>query len=158
MIRNNYWRLTIVILVVLWSLIEMYPPKSGDLIEHFAKSARAVPGDTTISNIVFTAKELGKTAPQKPFANLLTAIGTNDITPFFAFDAKSQATPNNYILNRLQREIAGKIKLGLDLQGGTSFLMEMDVEYAWHQQRGCFRRALASGGSHSQARGPFRGG
>ena len=127
MIRNNFWRLTIVILVVLWALIETYPPKSGDLVAHFEKSARAVSGDTTISNIVFTAKELGKTAPQKSFANLLTAIGTNDITPFFAFDAKNQASPNNYILNRLQREIAGKIKLGLDLQGGTSFLMEMDV-------------------------------
>jgi SecD/SecF fusion protein len=30
-------------------------------------------------------------------------------------------------LNRLQREVAGKIKLGLDLQGGTSFLVEMDM-------------------------------
>lgn len=127
MIRNNLWRLTIVILVVLWSLIETYPPKSGDLIAHFQTSARPVPGDTTISNIVFAAKELDKAAPQKPFANLLTAIGTNDITPYFPFDAKNQASPNNYILNRLQREIAGKIKLGLDLQGGTSFLMEMDL-------------------------------
>ena len=32
-----------------------------------------------------------------------------------------------YILNRLQREAAGKIKLGLDLQGGMSFLLEMDT-------------------------------
>lgn len=127
MIRNNFWRLTIVILVVLWSLYETYPPKSGDLIAHFEKSARVVPGDTTISNIVFTAKDLSKAAPQKPFANLLTAVGTNDITAFFPFDSKNQTYPTTYILNRLQREIAGKIKLGLDLQGGTSFLMEMDL-------------------------------
>lgn len=127
MIRNNYWRLTIVILVVLWSLYETYPPKSGDLIAHFEKSARVVPGDTTISNIVFNAKDLSKAAPQKPYANLLTAVGTNDITAFFPFDSKNQSYPTTYILNRLQREIAGKIKLGLDLQGGTSFLMEMDL-------------------------------
>jgi SecD/SecF fusion protein len=127
MIRNNFWRLTLVILVVLWSLYETYPPKSGDLLAHFEKSARVVPGDTTISNIVFTARELEKAAPNKPFANLLTAIGTNDVTAFFVFDAKNQESPNNYILTRLQREIAGKIKLGLDLQGGTSFLMEMDM-------------------------------
>lgn len=127
MIRNNLWRLTIVILVVLWSLYEMYPPTSGDLITQFEKRARVVAGDTTISNIVYTARELGKTAPQKPFANLLTAIGTNDITAFFPFDAKNQTYPNTYILNRLQREVAGRIKLGLDLQGGTSFTMEMDM-------------------------------
>lgn len=127
MIRNNFWRLTIVILVVLWSLYEMYPPTSGDLIAQFEKRARVVPGDTTISNIVFNAKELGKAAPQKPFANLLTAVGTNDITAFFPFDAKNQTYPTTYILNRLQREVAGKIKRGLDLQGGTSFLMEMDL-------------------------------
>src|SRR5439155_10037571 len=30
-------------------------------------------------------------------------------------------------LNRLQREAAGKIKLGIDLQGGTSFLVRMST-------------------------------
>ena len=30
-------------------------------------------------------------------------------------------------MNRLQRDAAGKIKLGLDLQGGTEFLVEMDT-------------------------------
>ena len=30
-------------------------------------------------------------------------------------------------MNRLQRDAAGQIKLGIDLQGGTSFLMEMDT-------------------------------
>jgi SecD/SecF fusion protein len=127
MIRNNLWRLTIVILVVAWSLYEIYPPKSGDLVAQFEKRARPVPGDNTISNIVYAARSLTNTAPDKPYANLLTAIGTNDIAPFFPFDAKNQANPTSYILNRLQREVAGRIKLGLDLQGGTSFLMEMDL-------------------------------
>jgi SecD/SecF fusion protein len=127
MIRNNFWRLTIVVLVVLWSLFEAYPPTSGDLIAQFQKNARVVPGDTTISNIVFTARELSKTAPEKSYANLQEAVGTNDITPYFAYDSKNQPRPTSYILNRLQREVAGKIKLGLDLQGGTSFLVEMDL-------------------------------
>lgn len=127
MIRNNYWRLTIVILVVLWSLIEIYPPTSGDLVAHFEKKAQVIPGDHTISNIVFTARELDKAKPGKPYANLLEAVGTNDITGFFPFNAKGQANPTSYILGRLQREVAGRIKLGLDLQGGTSFLMELDT-------------------------------
>ncbi|MEK7780085.1 MAG: protein translocase subunit SecD [Verrucomicrobiota bacterium] len=127
MIRNNLSRLTIVVLVVLWSLYQSYPPTSGDLVAQFQKNARVVPGDTTISNIVFTARELGKTAPDKAYANLQFAVGTNDLIPYFEYDAKNQPNPNGYILNRLQREVAGKIKLGLDLQGGTSFTVEMDM-------------------------------
>jgi SecD/SecF fusion protein len=127
MIRNNLWRLTIVILVVLWSVYESYPPNSGDLIAQFEKRAQPTPGDTTISNIVFTARAATATVPDKAYANLLEAIGTNDITAFFPYDAKAQARPTAYILSRLQREVAGKIKRGLDLQGGTSFLVEMDL-------------------------------
>ncbi len=127
MIRNNFWRLTIVVLVVLWSLYESYPPTSGDLIAQFEKRARPVPGDPTISNIVHTARELTKDAPEKAYSNLEKAIGTNDITPYFAYDTRNQLRPSAYILNRLHREVAGKIKLGLDLQGGTAFLVEMDM-------------------------------
>src|SRR6185369_5751586 len=32
-----------------------------------------------------------------------------------------------YILNQIQRDASGKIKLGLDLQGGTAFLVEMNT-------------------------------
>ena len=35
--------------------------------------------------------------------------------------------PDRVFLNRLQREAAGKIRLGLDLQGGTSFLVSMET-------------------------------
>lgn len=127
MIRKNFWRLTIVILLVLWSLYETYPPTTGDLIAQFQKQARVVPGDTTISNIVFTARALDKSIPNKQYGNLLEAVGTNDITGFFPFNAQGQPNPTTYILNRLQREVAGRIKLGLDLRGGTSFLMELDT-------------------------------
>jgi len=127
MIRNNLWRFIIVILVVAWSLYESYPPTSGDLIAQFDKKARVIPGDPTVSNIVVTARQLTQAAPDKAYANLLEAVGTNDITPYFDFDAKSQARPTAYILNRLQREVAGKIKKGIDLAGGTSFLVEMDM-------------------------------
>jgi SecD/SecF fusion protein len=128
MIRNNFWRLAIVVLVVLWSVAQIYPPKNGDLLAHFEKKASVTkPGDTTVSNIVATARELDKAKPEKQFANLLDAIGTNDISGYFPYDTKAQARPTTFILNQLQREISGKIKLGLDLQGGTSFLVEMDT-------------------------------
>ena len=43
------------------------------------------------------------------------------------FNATNQSDPTTFILNRLQRDASGKIKLGLDLQGGTAFLLEMNT-------------------------------
>jgi len=126
--------LIIVIAVLLFSLHELFlrdwifiPPKGRDLVEHFAERARVAPSETIFSNIVFTARLMQKTNADQAFGNLLVAIGTNDIRPFFPFDARNEPAPTTYILNRLQREAASKIKLGIDLQGGTSFLVEMDM-------------------------------
>jgi SecD/SecF fusion protein len=124
--RNNFWRFVLVVLVVLWSLYELYPPKGRDLVLYFRE--KAVNRDPTFSAIFTNALALQKAAPEKSYDNLAEAIGTNDITRYFpAFGAKEQLHPTPYILNRLQRDAAGKIRLGLDLQGGTSFLVEMDT-------------------------------
>jgi SecD/SecF fusion protein len=124
--RNNLWRFVLVVGVLVWSLYEIYPPRGRDLVQVFTD--RAISRDTNFTAIVNSARELQKTAPDKAYENLKQAIGTNDLTKYFPFyDAKAESHPNNYILNQLQREAAGKIRLGLDLQGGTSFLMRMDT-------------------------------
>ncbi len=75
------------------------------------------------------AAALKKAGTNNEFIALQLAIGTNNIQKYFPFiaGANNQIHPTTYILNRLQREAAGKIKLGLDLQGGTEFLVEMDT-------------------------------
>ncbi|HOX56565.1 MAG TPA: protein translocase subunit SecD [Candidatus Paceibacterota bacterium] len=124
--RNNFWRLILVVLVVLWSLYELYPPKGRDLVQYFRD--KAVNRDPAFTAIFTNALALQKAMPEKPYDNLVTAIGTNDITRYFpSFGAKDQLQPTAYILNRLQRKAAGRIRLGLDLQGGTSFLVSMDT-------------------------------
>lgn len=126
--RNNLWRLTIVLIVLFWSLYEMYPPTKRDLVQEFIKEARVAPNDATFASIVTEARALQATNSSRAFSNLEIAIGTNDIVGFFPqFDARNETHPTTYILNRLQRKAAGKIKLGLDLQGGTSFLVEMNM-------------------------------
>jgi SecD/SecF fusion protein len=133
--RNNYWRLAIVILVVVWSFVEMYPPVGGDLGEHFKEKAVDKYKDAAYTNILEQYQKLQKVqpeqAPRRAFADLLTAIGTNDITRYFPQSeyavTNNEDNPSREVLNRLQKEIAGKIRLGLDLQGGTSFLVEMDT-------------------------------
>src|SRR6266403_2240155 len=125
--RNNLWRFVLVVMVIVWSLFELYPPRGRDLVQVFREKA-VNRGDTNFTAIVQKAMTLEKAAPDKPYENLKEAIGTNDITKFFPFyEAKAEAQPTSYVLNRLQREAAGRIRLGLDLQGGTSFLMEMDT-------------------------------
>ncbi len=124
--RNNFWRFILVVLVVLWSLYELYPPEGRNLLQFFRD--KAVNRDATFTKIYTNAVALEKAMPLKPYDNLVEAIGTNDITRYFpAFGANEQLHPTTYILNRLQREAAGSIHLGLDLQGGTSFLVEMDT-------------------------------
>src|SRR6185369_2691625 len=124
--RNNVWRFVLVVLVVLWSFYELYPPRGRDLAQYFRERAVNT-RDVTFSNIVAKLQVLQKTMPEKAYDNLVEAIGTNDIIRYFPmFDAKTEQNPTTYVLRRLQREAAGRIKLGLDLQGGTSFLVKMD--------------------------------
>ncbi|MGO9200911.1 MAG: protein translocase subunit SecD [Limisphaerales bacterium] len=122
--RNNFWRFVLVVLVILWSLYELYPPEGRDLIQYFRQRAQA--HDAAFAAIMQRAQELESKSPAKPYDNLRAAIGTNDVTRYFPFfEAKDENDPTRYILNRLQREAAGRIRLGLDLQGGTSFLVRM---------------------------------
>ena len=124
--RNNFWRFVLVVLVLVWSLFELYPPNGQDLVELFRD--KAVSRDTNFVAIVAKAQALQKAMPERGYDNLAEAIGTNDITRYFPFfEAKNEVRPTGYILNRLQKKAAGKIRRGLDLQGGTSFLMEMDT-------------------------------
>ena len=124
--NNDFWKFILVAFIICWSLYEVYPPTSRDLVQEF--ESRAVNRDATFAGIVARLEPLQTARPDREFANLQEAIGTNDIQPYFPFvSAKNQPDPNMFVLNQLQRDAAGKIKLGLDLQGGTSFLVEMDT-------------------------------
>jgi SecD/SecF fusion protein len=124
--KNNFGWFIFVVLVVFWALFEIYPPTSRDLIEQF--TSRAENQDAAFTNILQQVQVLQQAKTNSEFANLQTAIGTNDIQKYFLFvSAKDQIDPNLFILNQLQRDASGRIKLGLDLQGGTSFLVEMNT-------------------------------
>ncbi len=126
--RNNLWKFLIVVFVVAWSFYEMYPPVGRGVANEF--QARAVRKDKDFSGIVERLQKLERERPEHAFANVVEAIGTNDITRYFPFyEVKDERNPSRAILNHLQKDAAGKIKLGLDLQGGTSFLVGIDTNY-----------------------------
>ena len=103
--RNNFWRTVLVLFVTLWSIYELYPPTDRNLIDVF--EARATKKDAAFNAIVTKARELDKAAPERNFANLRDAIGTNSLTNFIAFSTAGEKDPNRAILNRLQREASG---------------------------------------------------
>jgi SecD/SecF fusion protein len=124
--RNHFWRLLLVLLLIAWALFEIYPPTNRDLVQFFRE--RAVQRDATFASIFSRAQELEKARPDQAYEDLQQAIGTNDITRYFPFfEAQTEPHPTTYILNRLQREAQGRIKLGLDLQGGVSILVKLDT-------------------------------
>jgi SecD/SecF fusion protein len=126
--RNNRWRFVFVVLVVVWSFYEMYPPVGRNLAKEF--QAKAVRKDKNFSEIVERLQNLQQERPERAFANLVEAVGTNDIARYFpSYEVKEERNPSRAVLNRLQKDAAGRIKLGLDLQGGTSFLVGMDTNY-----------------------------
>ncbi len=125
--QNNLWKWFLVAFVVAWSLYETYPLASKDLIVQF--EARASNPDASFKAVVQSARDLGKTFPDRSYGNLRVAIGTNNVLKYFPWvvlkEGETDAT--RAVLNRLQKEASGKVKLGLDLRGGTSFLVEMDT-------------------------------
>jgi SecD/SecF fusion protein len=129
--QNDRWKSLLVVGIIVWSLwsigiIGPNSPTALPLLPQFEK--RAAGRDAAFTNILERARVLQQAHPEREFANLQEAIGTNSIVPYFPrFNAKNELHPNTFILNQLQRDASGKIKLGLDLQGGTSFLVEMDT-------------------------------
>jgi SecD/SecF fusion protein len=128
--RNNLWKLVIVVAVLVWAFIEMYPPVGRNLAEFFQEKAIDNRKDAAYTNIVKQLTELQQANPQRGYGNLVEAVGTNDITNYFPFyDVSGERNPSRAVLDHLQHDAAGKIKLGLDLQGGTAFVVGLDTNY-----------------------------
>lgn len=123
--RSHLWKLLIIVVVVGWAATEMLPVKSRPLMDAFNEGVGK--RDGVYSNIVARFAELQKANPQNEYKNLKDAIGTNDISRHFDIDTKGEKDATQAILNTLQRRSAGKVKLGLDLQGGSSYLVEMET-------------------------------
>lgn len=123
--QNNFWKWALIVFVLGWALYEIYPPQSKPLLDQFVESAAN--RDTNFTAIVTKARSLETERPGRTFENFVEAIGTNDLRKYFpGFRVtENDPRPNRTILARLQKEAAGKIKLGLDLQGGTAFVVRL---------------------------------
>lgn len=123
--RNNKFKWLAVVFITAWAIYSFYPPAGRNQIDVFQEMA--VSKDTNFTAIV----EVARKNTGNDYQKLQAAIGTNDISKYFP--GIKAATHEDYVrevLNRVQRNAAGKVKLGLDLQGGTSFLVGVDTTKA----------------------------
>lgn len=120
------WKLAATAFLLVWTLWEALPPSSRPLVQVFEQ--QAANRDANLDAIISQATALNEANPEREYGNLWDATGTNSLVGYFPqFNVEGEAIPNKKILNRLQRMAAGKIKLGLDLQGGASFVLGMDT-------------------------------
>ncbi len=125
--KNPFPWLLAVITVLLWSAYSMYPPTGRTLLSQFEREAENTQ-DPVFQSIIAKAREAEAAGSANQFQNLLTAAGTNSLERFFPrIEIKGGRETNRFILNRLQRDSLGQVKLGLDLQGGMSFLVQMST-------------------------------
>ena len=57
--RNNLWKFIIVVLVVVWSFVEMYPPIGRDLVQEFKDKAIGSRKDAAYTNILERLEKAG---------------------------------------------------------------------------------------------------
>ncbi|MGE3309420.1 MAG: protein translocase subunit SecD [Limisphaerales bacterium] len=117
------WLITVVV-VLLWSAYELYPPTGRPLLAQVERDAENTQ-DPVFREILAKARE-NESKGINSFNSLLTAAGTNSLERYFPrIEIPVGAETNRTILNHVQRAALGQIKLGLDLQGGMSFLVQM---------------------------------
>ncbi len=127
---NTFWKLVFVALVIAWSFGEITPPTNRDLIQHFDSRAKEETKDEAFNSIVAKAKELQAKQPHREYGNLFDAVGDTKLAKYFPdIDVSGEKAPNGRILKRIQKEAAGQIQLGIDLQGGTYFVVQLDDEH-----------------------------
>ena len=130
--RNNLARFLLLLLILGWAWTEMYPlwNQPGKLIEQFSKATnKDADFDKVLqaANANFDADDKNS----NEFGTLYEAVEasglvlTNYNFPKMTF--RGQVPDNRLVLQKLQKQVAGQIQLGLDLRGGSSFLVAIDT-------------------------------
>ena len=122
------WKFGVIALVIAGAFWFMWPPFNRDLVAAFEQ--RAMAKDAAFNTLMEKVRAKDAATPFRSFQNLREAVEEQkiDLRNYFPDIAPASAkTANLDILNQIDRECGGKIKLGLDLKGGTQFLLRMDV-------------------------------
>ena len=123
------------LLVLGWAGYEMIPlqDRNGRLLERFQSESANSTNRGAVTSIYETAKESFGAQPElekNEYGALMSAVDESGeaLSDHFNYKFSGKKTTeemNTLIMQKLQRDSSGQIQFGLDLQGGSSFLVQM---------------------------------
>ena len=136
-------RLLLVVILALWTTCEWYPPQGTDMVTAFDQGATGQK-EQIVAQLKHAASKVNE-GDELPLDTWMDAIGEADLREMFpaktnslqadlsldksgweAPDADQQSKINRAILAHIQKDSQGKVKLGLDLRGGTQFVVQVE--------------------------------
>ena len=123
------------LLVLGWAGYEMIPLQDKDrrLLERFRSESANSTNRAAVTSIYETAKDSFDAQPElekNEYGALMSAVDESGeaLSDHFNYKFSGKKTTeemNTLIMQKLQRDSSGQIQFGLDLQGGSSFLVQM---------------------------------
>ena len=142
-----FGRMILVAILALWTFFEWSPPKGISLVDAFEKGAANVGGKELIVAALRDAESKGNEDDELSLKTWMDAVDeinlidlfpskTNGLQAELKLDNEAWESPNvnqrtninRAILARLQKDSSGKVKLGLDLKGGTQFVVQVQAK------------------------------
>ena len=136
MLRQNYWKLILSAVVVLWAVLELIPLKDqpfGDYVksEASAKKVQFATLMTKVSDRIAAARAQGRELSTYIALKQIGREEQLDLSEYFPQirledKLKNKEKRNDILLGELLRRSKGSVQLGLDLKGGIAITLEMD--------------------------------
>jgi SecD/SecF fusion protein len=141
--RPTLWRGLLVASLAVWAFLMWYPPQGTDMVDAFAQGASGQK-EQIIAKLRDAASKINK-GDELSKDTWMDAVGEADLRELFpaktnslqtelnldksaweAPDEEQKTKINRAILSRIQKASQGKVKLGLDLKGGTQFVVQVE--------------------------------
>jgi SecD/SecF fusion protein len=132
MLRQNLWKVILSAVIMLWAVFELIPLKDIPF-DGYVKSAASAKS-TQFTTLMTRVAERVKSGQAPSTFVALKQIGREDkldLSQFFPQirledKLKNVEKRNNILLDELLRQSKGRLQLGLDLNGGVAFTLEVD--------------------------------
>ncbi len=136
MLRHNFWKLALSLAIAVWAISELIPLKKIPFVDYTRAHVTDKPAD--FGKLLSEAQARVKSgAAQSEFVALKQIAKERkiDLTQYFKdVRLESKLTNvdkrNDILLNELLRRARARLQLGLDLQGGVAFTLEVDEKAA----------------------------
>ena len=128
------WKMLATLLLAAWAWTELTPVTNQPLPQFFEKECDSSKIES-LKSLLDTANRFQIESPGKSFTSSLQqtlAVEKIDLSEFFpqfdVSDIKNLQKRNDILLQHLIQLSQGRLKLGLDLQGGLAFTLKIDEQ------------------------------